>query len=374
MKVLMDIQSAVTQRAGVGRYTRELLEHLPVAMHPGNSLAGFYFDFKGNAQAAAPADVELKRCGWCPGRIAEQVWKRVNWPPYDWLSGKADIFHFPNFTARPVTAGHTVITVHDISFVRFPQFTEARNLSYLAARLPDSLKRAEAVITDSQFSADEIVDAMGVAEEKVFPIHLGISSRFAAPPEDALADFRKRHGLQHPYLLSVGTLEPRKNIPFLVNCFEQLHDFDGELVLAGTRGWLYDPILDRIKHSPCHNRIRLLEGLPDTDMPALYAAAELFVCASFYEGFGFPPLEAMACGTPVVSSCGGSLKETAGNAALLLDNFEVEAWVAEISRLLHDSTRRAELSTRGIEHAAGYRWEKTAQQTWQVYQRLTGDA
>lgn len=374
MKVLMDIQSAVTQRAGVGRYTRELLEHLPAVMPTGNSLSGFYFDFKGHARNDIPEIITLKRCGWCPGRVAEQVWKRTNWPPYDWFSGKADIFHFPNFTARPVTAGHTVITVHDVSFVRFPQFTEARNLSYLSARLPDSLKRAEAVITDSQFSADEIVDAMGVDENKVFPIHLGISSRFTAPPQNELDAFREKHGLQKPYLLSVGTLEPRKNIPFLVNCFEKLHDFDGDLVLAGTRGWLYDPILDRINHSRCHRRIRLLEGLPDDQMPALYAAADLFVCASFYEGFGFPPLEAMACRTPVLSSCGGSLKETAGDAACLMDNFDVDAWVSEITSLLHDSERRAELTSRGVEHAAGYRWEKTAQQTWQVYQRLAGES
>lgn len=371
MKIVIDIQSAVTQRAGVGRYTRELLEHLPRVMNPDDCLTGFFFDFKGKAQPSVASSVALRRCGWCPGRIAEQVWKRVNWPPYDWFSGPADIFHFPNFTARPITSGHAVITVHDVSFIRYPQFTEARNLAFLSARLPESVRCAEVIITDSKFSAAEIVDTLQVPSERVVPIPLGISPQFSRPQPEALTAFRKKYNLFKPYILTVGTLEPRKNLPFLISCFEQLEDFDGELILAGTKGWLYEPIIDRIKQSSCHDRIRMLEGLPDAAIPSLYAAAELFVCASFYEGFGFPPLEAMACGTPVLSSNGGALRETLGQAACVMEDFDLEHWLNQFRRVLSDSNLRTDMIERGSAHAAGFRWEETARQTWQIYRRLT---
>jgi glycosyltransferase involved in cell wall biosynthesis len=170
----------------------------------------------------------------------------------------------------------------------------------------------------------------------------------------------------------LSTIEPRKNLPFLVDLFENMADFDGELVICGQPGWKYEPILDRIRASKRAGAIRLLGHMDDADLPALYTGADLFLCSSFYEGFGFPPLEAMACGTPVLSSAGGSLAEVLGDAAVVRQDFDPEGWLADAQRLLSGSALRAELRQRGLMQAAQYRWEKTAQQTFAVYRELLG--
>ena len=181
---------------------------------------------------------------------------------------------------------------------------------------------------------------------------------------------RSRLGLERPYLLTVGTIEPRKNYPFLVDVFEQLDWFDGDLAIAGMPGWRMQPIVERLHGSPRAGSIKWLRYVDDGDLPALYAGAELLVFPSFYEGFGFPPLEAMACGTAVVSSRGGSLGEVLGEAALTLEQFDAAAWCDAIRRVLEDSNLRAGLVKAGREQAASYRWQETAARTWDVYRKV----
>jgi glycosyltransferase involved in cell wall biosynthesis len=168
----------------------------------------------------------------------------------------------------------------------------------------------------------------------------------------------------------VGTLEPRKNIPFLVEIFERLTEFDGLLVLAGMPGWKTDPILARIRSSPRASAIRTLRFVDDTLLQALYADAELFIFPSFYEGFGLTPLEAMQAGTPVVASAGGSLPEVLGDAALFPGAFDAERWAAAVRDALTDSALRDRLKRAGRARAALYTWDATAQRTWEVYRSL----
>ena len=288
------------------------------------------------------------------------------------FAGPADVYHFPNFILPPLRQGKSVVTIHDMSFLRFPEFAEERNRSYLSSRIRDTVNRADAVITDSRFSADEILDLMPADPENVFPIHLGIDHSFRRPDAREVVSTTNTLGLDRPYLLTVGTVEPRKNIPFLIEVFEKLADFDGYLVIAGMHGWKYEPILDRIRASARADRIHCLEYVEDTQLPALYTGAELFLLTSFYEGFGFPPLEAMACGTPVVSSTGGSLPEVLGGAAVLVDSFDSELWSGEISRLLSDTGAREQLAAEGARQAGKYSWDETARKTLEVYERVAG--
>ena len=308
---------------------------------------------------------------WCPGRLARAAWKTFGWPPFERFAGKADLYHFPNFVLPPLGAGRSVVTIHDLSFLRFPDFAEKRNLAYLSARIPDTVRRADAILTDSLFSAGEICERLNADPERVFAVHLGIDERFAPPPAGKIQAVRRELGLDRPYLLTVGTLEPRKNVPFLVDVFENLPDFDGDLVVAGRRGWKDGPILERLHESSRAGRIRVLEDVDDGQLPALYAGASLFVLASFYEGFGFPPLEAMACGTPVLSSAGGSLPEVLGNAAIVLNSFDADLWSGEARRILSDTALRTSLVERGRARAAAYNWERTAAETWAVYRKVT---
>ena len=156
-------------------------------------------------------------------------------------------------------------------------------------------------------------------------------------------------------------------MPLLVEAFERLGAFDGDLVVAGMRGWKVEPILARMRASPRAQRIRYLEYVDERWLPALYGGAELFLLASLYEGFGLPPLEAMACGTPAVVSPGGSLPEVVGDAAIIVRDYDPDAWAGRVSGLLSDGDARAALRARGIARAAAFRWEDTARETWRVY-------
>ena len=369
MKICVDIQAAVTQRAGVGRYTQALVTHLgPLAA--GDQLSLFYFDFQRQGLSFAVPGARLRAVRWCPGRWAQAAWRTVRWPPFDWFAGQANLYHFPNFTIPPLGRGRKLVTIHDLSFLRFPQFAERRNLQYLSATIRRTVAAADAVLTVSRFSAAEIHDLLHVDASRIFPIYNGVAEHLRPADRGAVAALRRQYGLERPYLLTVSTLEPRKNIPFLLDVFERLAAFDGDLVITGMRGWQYEPILARLRASPLADRIRYLDYVPEEDMPRLYSGAELFLSASHYEGFGMPPVEAMACGTPVVSSTGGALPEVLGEAAVLIAGFEVERWAQAVTALLGDAERRRALAAAGRRQAAPYTWEEAARQTWAVYRQV----
>jgi len=365
----VDIQAAIAQRAGVGRYTRMLVEHLaPLA--GADALSLFYFDFKRCGVPFPVPGAEQKAVRWCPGRIMQKAWKTAGWPPFDWFAGRADLYHFPNFILPPLTKGKTIVTIHDVAFLRHPEAAEKRNLKYLNNRIADTVRRADAIITDSHFSAREITELLKVPPQKLFPVHLGLSPDMKPAAAVDVENVRNLYGLQMPFILTVGTLEPRKNIPFLIDVFERLTDFPGDLVIAGMKGWSYEPILERMRTSKFADRIHYLEYVEDGMLSALYSAAELFVFPTIYEGFGFPPLEAMACGTPVVSSNAGPLPEVLGNAAVLMDGYSAGEWVEALADLLRDRTKQDLLCAKGREQAAKFDWNKTAAETWRIYRAL----
>lgn len=371
MKVCIDIQSAVTQRAGVGRYTRELVRNLG-AMAANDSLSLFYFDFMRRGKPFDAPNAAMKPVRFCPGSLAQKSWKTFYWPPFDMFAGDADLYHFPNFVLPPLRKGKSVVTIHDMSFLRYPEYAEDRNVTYLMAHIRDTVARADAIITVSKFSADEIQTFLRVDSARLFPIHQGISQSFAAPPEDRVQALRDRYGLDKPYIVTVGTLEPRKNLQFMVDVFDKLDAFDGYLVLAGMPGWKYQPIFDRIRLSHRAKNIKWIRYVPDNELPALYAGANLFMLTSLYEGFGFPPLEAMACGTVVVCSAGGSLSEVVGNAAMLVDHFDSDKWAEQTMKAITDTDLRRTLVARGFAQARKYTWQATAAKTWEVYRKVCG--
>lgn len=368
MRVCMDIQSAVTQRAGVGRYTKMLAEEL-AATRGENDLSLFYFDYQRRCKPAPVRGAKFNVCRWMPGRIAQGLWKTINWPSFTAFAGDADVFHFPNFTLPPLARGASVITVHDVAFQRLPDTLEDKNRLYLQARMTSSLARADAIITVSEFTKRELAELLRVPEEKMFAIHSGLDADMRPPPPEAIAAQRERIGLDRPYLLMVGTIEPRKNIPFLIEVFERMTTFDGDLVIAGRCGWKYEPILERMKSSKKAPRIRHLNNLSEADLPALYGGAELFVLPSLYEGFGFPPLESMACGVPAVVAPAGALAEVCGDAAVVIPDYNAERWAETIRRLLNHPSERDALRARGLAHAPTFQWSETARKTWAVYER-----
>lgn len=374
MLVNLDYQPAVAQRAGIGRYTRLLAHYLPAFMEGDDALRLFYLDFTRRAEPPeAIARAVPKPWRLLPGKVIQQLWKRGLPPRYDLLSGRADIFHFPNFIIPPVSKkAKTAVTIFDMSFMRHPECAEARNLAYMTARIGETVKRADAIITISKFSADETEAFFPEAKGKTHPLYLGLDQTLLPPPPETVAETRKRLGLDRPYILSVGTIEPRKNFAFLVDVFERLGRDDIDLVIVGRPGWKCEPTLEKFRTSKAAKNIRHFASTGDGDLAALYAGASVFALASLYEGFGFPPLEAMQCGAPVVSSDGGSLPEVLGEAAEIVHGFDADTWAAALARMLGDKGRRAEFATRGKSWARRYRWEDTARQTYAIYKGIAG--
>jgi glycosyltransferase involved in cell wall biosynthesis len=369
VRVCIDIQAAVAQRAGVGRYVKSLVEHL--GAHRGaDELRLFCFDFQRRGVPFDTPGASVRAVRWIPGRLVQQAWKRIGFPPFDAFAGAADVFHFPNFIRPPLARGRSVVTIHDLSFLRFPHAAEAGNLRYLTARIEDTVARADAILADSGTIADEIRERWPAAAARVHGVPLGLPDGFGRPPEEVVRAVLARHGLARPYLLSVGTLEPRKNLAFLVDVFERVRGFDGDLVLAGMKGWSYEPILERIARSPLAARIRHLDYPADADLAALYAGATAFVFPSLYEGFGFTPLEAMACGAPVIASAGGSLPEVCGDGAEIVPEYDADAWAERIAAVLDDASRRSALVARGAANAARFTWDATARRTWEIYRKI----
>lgn len=372
MKVCLDIQSAIGKRTGVGRYTIQLAESL-IANRGTDSVILFAFDFLAKGSHLPVFQGAIKRLvRWCPGRMASLCWKTINYPSFNLFAGNADVYHFPNFILPPLKKGNSIVTIHDLSFIRYPQFTENKNLRYLTSKIHNTITRADLIITDSHYIAEEIQEYLQVPQEKLVVVYPGIGTEFRHLSHDEISTVNstKTIEIESPYLLTVGTIEPRKNLEFMVELFENMPEFDGKLVIVGMLGWEYEPILKRIERSTRRKDIVLLGYVDDVLLPALYSGAEVFLCCSYYEGFGFPPLEAMACGTPVISSIGGSLGEVLKKGAVLIDRFEIEQWKHETTHLLHDLEWRTKIIDHGYQCASEYSWTQTASKIWQIYRRF----
>jgi glycosyltransferase involved in cell wall biosynthesis len=288
------------------------------------------------------------------------------------LKHPVDVYHEPNYLAFRFS-GPSVITVHDLSWIRHPETHPKQRLAAMSRYFPRSLERAAAILTDCSFVKKELVEMFGLNPERVTPVLLGVSPDFYPRDPSECNAFLAEHGLAHgQYVLSVGTLEPRKNIPALIDAYSMLPaDLQQRfpLVLVGMRGWLTSGLEERMKPLVERGVIKPLGYVADEMMPLIYSGAAAFVFPSLYEGFGLPPLEAMACGAPVISSRSSSLPEVVGDAGILIDPLNVDELAESLRRVLEDRAFAEVLAQQGIKRAAGFSWKKTAAETIAVYRR-----
>ena len=264
-----------------------------------------------------------------------------------------DSYFFPNFVGYPVRRGRTFVTVHDLAYMRFPQFTEWKNLLYLRMALPAALRRADRIVAVSQTTADDIEEFFGMGE-KVTIIHTAATPVFFESPPALPGEL----GLERPFLLCVGTIEPRKNLDGAIRAFTSLAEDLGDstdLVIAGGRGWRAASFHQALEQSSARARIRVLGPVSDTTLAALYHRAVALVAASHYEGFGIPLVEAMACGCPVLATNVSSFPEVAGDAALLVPPGDDQALAAGMVRMLGEPALRSELIRKGKQRVERYR-------------------
>ena len=284
----------------------------------------------------------------------------------------ADLLHAPAFVGPLLSPCPRVITIHDLSFLRYPEFFRRGNRLYLRAMTGIACRRAAAVIAVSNFTAAETVNLLNVPAERVHTIYHGIDPRFHPLPDDEVARFRREMALPEQFVLYMGTLEPRKNIVALVRAFARLRDPDLHLVLAGGKGWLYEEIFAEVERLSLDARVHFPGYVSAETQTLWYNAAHAFAYISNYEGFGFPVLEALACGTPTLTASTTSLPEAGGDGALTVPPDDETAISEGLHRLLTDSVLRENLRRRGLAHAAQFSWAETARQTAALYRQVLG--
>jgi glycosyltransferase involved in cell wall biosynthesis len=377
VRVAIDARPAVSaDMTGVGFYTGELILRLPGA-DPGSKYVAWYL----NARRALrpwrwrrrrfPLRPNLtERWSPIPATWFERTSMRWERPRLEWLV-RFDVLFAPNFVPPPTRTRRLVLTVHDLAFRLHPETAPLATRRWLE-RLDRALRQAARVIVPSEATRSDLLEHYPVDPESVRVIHHGVNvERFRRPPDGIIDQTRRRHRIDGPYLLFLGGIEPRKNLPAMVRAFAQLPD-DARLVIAGgSVAWNLEgrERLDRAlsELSPAtRRRITLTGYLRGPEKVALLAGAEALVFASLYEGFGFPVLEAMAAGTPVLTSDLSSLPEVAGDAALLVDPRSEKAVAEGMERLLEDANLRARLAAAGRERVRKFRWEDTARRTARV--------
>lgn len=375
MHIIIDYTPAVHQRAGIGRYTRGLVEALTKLESP-HRFTLFVLGRAGAEYLPAnlPPAFRLHRVP-LSDRWATVLWHRLNLPlPVDLMAGRADLFHGPSFTLPPALMPR-LLTVHDLSFLRYPQGAHPPLLAWLNRAVPRSLSRAQHVLADSQSTRRDLMELLQVPSERITVVGAGVDDRFRRIDDPTqLAAARERYRLPQRFALGVSTLEPRKNFTGLIAAFNRLAGraphTDLHLVIAGGKGWNYAPIFAAADASPFRQRIHFPGFIADADLPALYSLADVFVFPSHYEGFGIPVLEAMACGTPAVCADNSSLPEVAGDAALLVDADDVSGISAAIERILLDGPLRDGVVRRGLDQARRFPWSDAARRLLAVYETL----
>jgi glycosyltransferase involved in cell wall biosynthesis len=293
--------------------------------------------------------------------------------------GFADIFHGTNYTVFPFRHSRKVMTVYDLTFIKYPHYSNAIVQSY-ADRVQRCLRWTDLILTISASSKQDIVEYLGFPADRIVVTPLasrygasryGVGDRGVAPEKNAQTF--AGYDLQRPFILFVSTIEPRKNLVGLIEAFDYLkrtQQIAHDLVLVGQKGWLYEPIFERIARSPYREAIYHLDYLPDDLVAAFYAKADVFVYPSHYEGFGLPVLEAMTLGTPVVCSDNSSLPEVAGDAAVMIDPADDRAIADGMMRVIGDRAFRDQLIWRGYDRAAQFSWRYTAEETLRAYRLL----
>jgi glycosyltransferase involved in cell wall biosynthesis len=363
LRVAVDATALLGARTGVGVFTHELLSHLPD--HDVAPLA-YATSWRGRRDLAGlvPARVSVATLPQA-ARPLRALWTRFDRPPIEWWTGRVDVVHGPNYVVPPTRRAAAVVTVHDLTFDRHPEMSTRDTLQY-PGLIRRALRRGAWVHTESQFVADEIIERYDVDPGRLVVVPLGLTP---PPPADP-ARGRELAGGDR-YVVAIGTVEPRKDHPLLIEAFDALATTDPELrvVVAGPDGWGAEALTARIAASPHRDRIARLGWVSDEDRSALLRGARVLAYPSRYEGFGFPPLEAMSVGTPVVTTDVGALPEVVGDAACLVPPGDADALATAIARVLDDDSARAGLIARGRERVGRFTWSACAAGMAELYHR-----
>ncbi len=371
--IAIDYTPAIRQQAGIGRIIRGQIQAL-IERNPGYDLRLFVVgQLMADERASAPLPVATTPLS---ERNMVRLWHRLN-VPYPTIErftgGPLDLLHATDFVMPPNRADHKLLTVHDLAFLFYPDAAMPGLQRYLNVVVPRSIQRADHILADSHNTAHDLHEQWNVPTEQISVVQGAVDHARFYPREDAAteAGVRARYSIGNgPFILGLSRLEPRKNFSRLIQAFQQARETGGlphKLVIGGGKGWLFDEIFSTVQELGLEGLVLFPGFIDDADLPALYSAADFFAYPSLYEGFGLPIIEALACGTPVVTGNNSCLPEAGGPGALYVDAESVDEIAAALLRLAEDSALRATLSQAGRSHAARFTWARSADQLLDAY-------
>jgi glycosyltransferase involved in cell wall biosynthesis len=362
--------SADYRQAGLSRYIYEMVRLLPAAM-PRDRLTAFVGNspVPPNFAAALPPNLRLSPSRFPTQRAAVRIaWEQAVLP-FAARRARSDVLFCP-VNVRPTAAPcPTVVTIHDLIFLRYPGAFHPLKRLYLTAMTGWSARHASRVIAVSNATRQDVIDLLGVPPGRVVTVHNGVSEQFRPTTDEAKRAFLARQSIEGRVVLYVGTLEPRKNLTLLLQSFASVAAKPGlvdvTLVIGGSKGWYYEEIFAAAERLglAASGRVRFLGRVPDEDLPLWYNVATVFAYPSLYEGFGLPALEAMACGTPVVVSTTPALREVVAGAGVAMDPGDTAGWAAALERLLAGGPEAERLRELGLRRASQFTWEQSAAAT-----------
>ncbi len=376
MKIGVDYTAALKQSGGIGRYTRGLITTLAQLDRENQYTLLVTSDAPAaGLQTFQPYPNFSLKTYPLPERWLTIVWHRFYLPlPVEWFAGPLDLFHSPNFILPPIRQAKTLLTVHDLSFIRHPQGAVDSLRRWLNQIVPRSLARADHILADSESTRNDLIEIFNLGPEQITVVGAGVEERFQPITNSAiLAAIQQRYRLppSEKFILGLGALEPRKNFTGLIAAFSQSPVRETHhLVIAGGKGWLYDDIFTAAQTSPVAERIHLIGFVGDEDLPTLYSLADIFAFPSHYEGFGIPVIEAMACGTPVVCANNSCLPEVAGQSAVQVTATDTTALGEALYHLATDPALRQRAIEEGFRQAKKFSWQAAAERLLGVYQHL----
>ena len=374
MRIGLDAIPLAAAKTGIGHYTDALSTWL-ARTHPDHEYELMSpFDFSidrrnGHHARAYPPNLNKR---FTPVRSIFRKWWLIGLPTLLQLS-PVDVFHGTNYCVPLWAPCPTVVTIHDLSLFTQSETHEDANVERGRRRMPIMARRASAVIAPSEWTRKEIIEYLNIREDRIRVIFEAARESMRPLSADEAAPVLERHSIQFPYILFVGTIEPRKNLLTLIEAYHELLRTTKErphLVICGGRGWLDSEVFKRVEDLHIADMVHFTGYVDDDDLPALYSSAEAFVYPSLYEGFGLPPLEAMACGTPVITSNSSSLPEVVGKAGLTFAAKDIKALARNLANVLTDVSLRGQMRISGIEQAQRFSWARAANETQVVYDEV----
>ncbi len=374
MRIAIDYSAGVNQTAGIGRFVRNLVQALSLIDQTNEYVLmyakpnpGRLLDLPSGPNFSAK-ELPLRE------RLLTILWHRLHLPiSVDRLVGPVDIFHAPDFVLPPVKHAVSILTVHDLAFLIHPECADDRLRRFLEKAVPRSIARADYILADSENTKSDVVCLMDADPERVFVVPGAVDPVFVPAAQSSIDDTKEKYQLDQPYILGLGTIEPRKNWPRLIEAYARFRTSTGlphQLVIAGGNGWLTEETFASASRSPYSQDIRFTGRIPDDTLVPLITGAEVFAYPSLYEGFGLPPLEAMACGTPVICSNSSSLPECAEGAALMVPPTDTDAMAEALEQICTDDNLKQDLRRRGTARAAEYGWEDSAKRLLEIYEQV----